>query len=160
MSYWCIYQMNAPSSCHKGIQFTAALKAQVSLSISGPLKSCMGCWLLLRVTTPCGIYWYLPNHHRAHWSMEPAQRGSGRNCFFTYGTVLPIGKKSNFYTPKGCKTLMIIFEKGLFKTEPYWKKSAFNLSYASKLCYTISFPAVLNQSEIDTLVHVLAFVHN
>jgi hypothetical protein len=55
---------------------------------------------------------------------------------------------------------MIIFEKGLFKTEPYWKKSAFNLSCASKLCYTFSFPAVLNQSEIDTLVHVLAFVHN
>uniref|UniRef100_A0A3Q1ML20 DDB1- and CUL4-associated factor 6 n=1 Tax=Bos taurus TaxID=9913 RepID=A0A3Q1ML20_BOVIN len=25
----------------------------------------MGCWLLLRVTTPCGVCWYWPNHHRA-----------------------------------------------------------------------------------------------
>lgn len=102
----------------------------------------MGCWLLLRVTTPCGVCCTGSTTTEPHWSMEPAQRGSGRNCFFTlwHGFADWKRKKSNFYTPNGYKILVIIFEKGLFKTEPYWKKSALTRSGASRLYTTSSSP--------------------
>lgn len=100
----------------------------------------MGCWLLLRVTTPCGVCSTGSTTTEPHWSMEPAQRGSGRNCFFTLWHGFADWKKKFFYTQKGYKTLVIIFEKGLFKTEPYWKKSALTRSCASRLYTTSNSP--------------------
>lgn len=119
----------------------------------------MGCWLLLRVTTPCGVCWYWPNHHRAPLEHGASlERVSGRNCFFTlwHGFANWKRKRSNLYTPKGYKTLWIFFEKGLFKTEPYWKKSALTRSCESRLCSTSSSPQCLgcvtySTNEIDAI---------
>lgn len=59
-------------------------------------------------------------------------------------------KKSNFYTPRGYKTLVIIFEEGLFKTEPYWKKTALPQSYAGRLCTACSCPQGPDDSHDST----------
>lgn len=91
----------------------------------------MGCWPLLRVTTPCGVCWCWPGHQSPTGAGGQPRQGQVGTVFSLYGTVWPIGK-SNFYTPKGYRTLVIIFEKGLFKTEPYWKKSALTQSCASR----------------------------
>ncbi|EPY73834.1 hypothetical protein CB1_002523016 [Camelus ferus] len=45
--------------------FTRVICFQHSIRMRPWSPEVMGCWLLLRVTTPCGVCWYWPNHHRA-----------------------------------------------------------------------------------------------
>lgn len=79
--YVC-FQMNAISSCGRGIRHMADFKPSLSFPFRSPEVT--GCWLLLRVTAPCGVCWYWPNHHRAPLEHGASLEGvSGRNCFFT-----------------------------------------------------------------------------
>lgn len=123
----CVY---ISSSCGRGSQHAADftpssfLPFQVPRShgLLAPAQSDSTLWSLLVLARP--------PQGPAGAGSQPRE-GQVGTVFSLYGTVWPIGK-SNFYTPKGYRTLVIIFEKGLFKTEPYWKKSALTQSCASR----------------------------
>lgn len=125
-----VSRMDAANSCGRGIQHVADFKPssffpfQVPWShgLLAPAQSDSTLWSLLALARP-------PQSPTGAGSQP--REGQVGTVFSLYGTVLPIGK-SNFYTPKGYRTLVIIFEKGLFKTEPYWKKSALTQSCASE----------------------------
>ena len=113
----CVYQMNAVNSHGRGIQHMADSKPN-SFFFHFRSPEVMGCWLLLRVTAPCGVCWYWPNHHRAPLEHGASlERVPGRNCFFTlwHGFADWNRKKVNFFIPlKGYKTLVNIL-KGFSK---------------------------------------------
>lgn len=102
----------------------------------------MGCWLLLRVTTPCGVCWYWPNHHRAPLEHGASlERVSGRNCFFTlwHGFANWKRKKVIFIPCKGYKTLVNIL-KGFSKLSHIGKNQHLPSPGKIVFCTTSSSP--------------------
>lgn len=85
-----------------------------------------------------------PQSPTGAWSQH--REGQVGTVFSLYGTVLPIGKKERkketFVPTKGIRHWRLFLKKGLFKTEPYWKKSALTRSCASRLPAASDFPAV------------------
>lgn len=115
MSRLCIYQMNASSSYSEGIQCMADLKAQVSLSISGPLKSwvagsCSEWQHPVESTGTC------PTTTEPTGAWSQPREGQVGTVFSLYGTVLPIGKKKVTFIPqKGVKHWWLFLKKGFSK---------------------------------------------
>lgn len=125
--------MNALNNCSKGIPYMANLKPRSffpfqvpwSHGLLAPAQSDNTLWILLVLAQP-------PQSCTGAWSQP--REGQVGTVFSLYGTVLLIGKKVTFIPQKGIKHWWVFFFKGLFKTEPYWKKSAFNMSCANRPC--------------------------
>lgn len=106
----------------------------------------MGCWLLLRVTTPVESAGTGPPPQSPTGAWSQPREGQVGTVFSLYGTVLPIGKTTTrikiICTPKGYQILVIIFWKRAFQNWAILEKiSTYPILCKQALC-SYRFPSV------------------